>query len=231
VSKKHLAKKQSPLKIAVLITLTLFVLIAALVVINNSRSDSGEAGSSNNPPSLEGQPVLGDDQAPVTVTVFGDYMCPSCKLWEQEVYPQLEKEYISKGDVKLSAINVIFHGTESENAALAAEQVLKEDPESFWAFHNKVFESQPEHGEKWATPSKMAEIAEETTAIEPDDIVKKISDKTYSDQLQTDEDLVRDYGVQSTPTVMINGKTVSDEALFDFGKMKELIDEELRNAE
>ncbi|ALC82336.1 MULTISPECIES: DsbA family protein [Bacillus] len=228
MSKKQLAKKQSPLKIAVIITLTLFVLIVALVVIKNSGSEDGEAGSFDTPPSLEGQPVMGEESAPVTVTVFGDYMCPSCKAWEMDIFPQLEKDYITTGDVKLSAVNVLFHGQDSETAALASEQVLAEDPKSFWDFHHKVFESQAEHGEKWVTPNKMAEIAEETTSVDPDELVDKLSAKTFAEQLQTDTELYKKYNVQSTPTIMINGKTVNE--VFDYNKIKEMIDEELGNA-
>lgn len=227
MSKKQIAKKQSPLKIAVMITLTLFVLIVALVVLNNAGTEDEETGSFDNPPSLEGQPVLGEDSAPVTVTVFGDYMCPSCKAWELEIFPQLEEDFITKGDVKVSAVNVLFHGSDSETAALASEQVHAEDPKSFWDFHHKVFESQAEHGEKWVTPNKMAEIAEETTAVDPDDLVDKLSAKTYAEQVQTDSELVRKYNVTSTPTVMINGKTVNE--VFEYTKIKAMIDEELEN--
>lgn len=227
MSKKHSAKKQSPLKIAVAITLTLFVLIIALVVINNTSTENEEAQNFDNPPSLEGQPVMGEESAPVTVTVFADFMCPSCKMWEMEILPQLEKDYITSGDVKLSTVNVLFHGDDSETAALAAEQVQAEDPESYWDFHHRVFESQAEHGEKWVTPDKMAEIAKETTALDPNGLIEKLSDKTYSDQVQADTELVNQYNVQSTPTIMINGKTVNE--VFEYNKIKEVIEKELGN--
>ncbi len=60
---------------AVVITIIILALLIALVVINNMKSDTSNNVSFDKQPSIEGQPVLGDPDAPVTVVEFGDFKC------------------------------------------------------------------------------------------------------------------------------------------------------------
>ncbi|MEK6915444.1 MAG: thioredoxin domain-containing protein [Nanoarchaeota archaeon] len=46
-------------------------------------------------------PALGSEDAPVTIVEFSDAQCPFCRKWKTETYPQLKKDYIDTGLVKL----------------------------------------------------------------------------------------------------------------------------------
>ncbi|WP_186819796.1 thioredoxin domain-containing protein, partial [Bacillus tropicus] len=96
-------KKQSSAKFAVILTLIVVVLFAAIVIINNQTEKAGETVAEQ--PSIKGQPVLGKDSAPVTVVEFGDYKCPSCKVFNSDIFPKIKKDFIDKGDVKFSFVN------------------------------------------------------------------------------------------------------------------------------
>lgn len=102
-----------------IITLAIIALITAIVVINNN-SESNETTFGKQPP-IDGQPTLGDPDAPITVVEFGDFKCPACKAWGENIFPQLVNDYVDTGQVKFSFINVLFHGEESELGSLAAE--------------------------------------------------------------------------------------------------------------
>ncbi|MBU8785543.1 MULTISPECIES: thioredoxin domain-containing protein [Bacillus] len=221
--------QQSPMKFAVIMTVVVVFLIGVLVVLNNQTENASQ--TFDDKPSTEGQPILGNKKAAVTITEFGDYKCPSCKQWTETVFPDLKKDFIDKGKVNFSYINFVNeqHGRGSELSALASEQVWKEDPDSFWAFHEALFKVQPDNDTmetEWATPAKLADIAESHTKVKRDKLIKSLDDKTFSKELQTDESLIDEYKVDSTPTIFVNGEKIAKP--FDYDQIKEAIEKELK---
>ncbi|ETB71559.1 thioredoxin domain-containing protein [Bacillus paralicheniformis] len=222
-------KQQSPMKFAVIMTVVVVFLIGALVVLNNQTQNASQ--TFDDKPSTEGQPLLGNKDATVTITEFGDYKCPSCKQWTETVFPDLKKDYIDKDQVNFSYINFVNeqHGRGSELSALASEQVWKEDPASFWKFHEALYKAQPDNDtmeNEWATPAKLADITEANTKIKRDKLISSLNDKTFSEQLKTDNSLISKYSVDSTPTIFVNG--VKIDKPFDYDKIKETIAKELK---
>ncbi|MEJ9282410.1 thioredoxin domain-containing protein, partial [Ureibacillus thermosphaericus] len=159
--------KNLNMKFAVILTLVAVVIIAAIVIIGSNQAPK-EAEIVRNEVDITGQPLFGEENAPVTVVEFGDFKCPSCKAWGEMIYPKLVEDYVLTGDVKFSYVNVLFHGKESVLAALGAESVYKQNPEVYWDFHKKVFSAQPEvanHDDVWVTTEKLLEIASEYPSV------------------------------------------------------------------
>ncbi|MES1034382.1 DsbA family protein [Bacillus pumilus] len=224
MSKKN--NQSSSIKFAVILTIIAALLIGIFVVIGNKNSQ--EAQTVDSKPSIKGQPVIGDKDAKVQIVEFGDYKCPSCKSFETDIFPKLKADYIDKGDVSFSFINLplLVHGDGAVLAALASEEVWKEDPKNFWAFHEAVYQAQPDSEAEWVTPAKLTELAKKTTKIDTDKLKDNLSKKTYQPQLNTDDQLVNKYKVNSTPTIFINNKQVQN--FYDYDEIKELIDQELK---
>lgn len=127
-------KRNSSFKIAVFITLVIAIALVAFVVMNNNNETANETTFDKQPP-IEGQPVLGEPNAPVTVVEFGDFKCPACKAWGERIFPQLINDYVKTDKVKFAYINVLFHGEESKLGSIAAEAIYEQDPVSYWLFH------------------------------------------------------------------------------------------------
>ena len=72
--------------------------------------------------SLEGDPVKGDADAPVTIVEFADFQCPYCGRFYQDTLGQIEEKYIKTGKVKMvyKDFPLSFH-PEAQPAAEAAE--------------------------------------------------------------------------------------------------------------
>lgn len=219
--------KKSTMKLTVILTLVAVVLIAAIVVISNNQSkDKTEIVRQE--VDLTGQPLLGEEDATVTVVEFGDFKCPSCKAWGEIIYPQLVEDYVLSGDVNFSYVNVLFHGNESILASLGAESVFKQDPEVYWDFHKKVFDAQPEaahHDEVWVTTEKLLEIASEYPTINQEQLRQDINGDLTMEQVAIDKDLYEKHNVSQTPTITINGIKMEDP--FDYKAIKEVIESEL----
>lgn len=223
-------QKSNPFKKIVLGTLVLLGIITALFLISNSNqeSDSNKQTSYKSPPSIEGQPTLGDTKAKVRVVEFGDYKCPACKAWGDQIFPKLQTDFIDTGKIKFSFINVLFHGEESEIASIAGESVYAQDEEAFWIYNKKMFEEQPteNHDGAWITTEKILEVlSENTPQIDKEQVKKDIENKATLEQVNKDSELVKEYKIEQTPSIMVNGTMLSDP--FNYEELKRLIEKEL----
>ncbi|GAB3057765.1 DsbA family protein [Virgibacillus ainsalahensis] len=218
--------KNVPFKVIVIITLVIVALIIALVVMNNNNSESNEGTFEKQPP-VDGQPTIGDSDAPVTVVEFGDFKCPACKVWGTDIFPQLVSDYVDTGKVKFSFINVLFHGEESKLGSLAAESVYKQNPDAYWEFHKALFKEQPSenHDSSWITTEIILEVARGVSEIDTDKLKSDIENNSEMNEVNKDSDLVREFGVELTPTIMVNGKMIEDP--FDYEAIKNAIDSAL----
>lgn len=204
-----------------IITLAIIALITAIVVMNNN-SESSETTFGKQPP-IDGQPTLGDPDAPITVVEFGDFKCPACKAWGENIFPQLVNDYVDTGQVKFSFINVLFHGEESELGSLAAESVYKQNPDAYWEFHKALFKEQPSenHHSKWITTEKILEVANGISGIDTDKLRSDIKNNSEMSEVNKDSELVEEFDVQLTPTIMVNGTVIEDP--FDYEAIKNAI--------
>ncbi|AXQ50898.1 DsbA family protein [Lysinibacillus fusiformis] len=221
-------KKNSGAKFAVILTLMIFVAVALIVVLNNKDDEPISETSSKTPPSIEGQPIFGETDAPVTIVEFGDFKCPACKAWGDTVFPKLVKDYIESGDVNFAYVNVPFHGQESVLAALAAESVYEQDPSVYWEFHKILFSSQPEtakHDELWVTIEKLLELTSNMPSISPEKLTLDLEQELTMPKVEKDTALYKKHGVGVTPTIIIKDKKISDP--FDYEEIKKILDAEL----
>ncbi|MBT2666157.1 DsbA family protein [Bacillus sp. ISL-4] len=224
---KNLKSKGSPFKLIVIATLLVFAVLTALVVINNSNSKADKDATYDKIPPIEGQPTLGKADAPVTIVEFGDFKCPACKAWGENIYPQLVKDYVDTGKVKFSFINVLFHGEESKLGSLAAEAVYKQNPDRYWEFHKALFKAQPSenHDALWITSEKIKEVAATIPDIDFNTLQEDMKKQSVVEEVNKDNKLVEEFKVESTPSIMVNDTMLEDP--FDYEKVKSLIDKEL----
>jgi protein-disulfide isomerase len=217
-------RKSSPMKYLVIITLLVAILLAAIVMLNNKAQPKDEALESH--PTTEGQPTLGEEDAPVSIVEFGDFKCPACKAWGEQIYPRLKSDFIDTGKANLTYVNVLFHGEESILAAQAAESVFKNDPESYWDFHKELYNEQPaggNHDAAWVTADKLVEVAEKTTDMDIEQLKKDIENEAAEEELRIDTNLVQEFNIEQTPTIIINGTKLEDP--YDYERIQALIEE------
>ncbi|WP_160319296.1 MULTISPECIES: DsbA family protein [Bacillaceae] len=216
-------------KLLVVLTLVVAIIVVIWVVINNSSNvDEEVAREFDETPAIDGQPYLEKAGAPVVVIEFGDYKCPSCKSWDETVFPQLKEEYIDNGVVKFVHINTPFHGEESLLAAQASESVWQNNPDSFWDFHKEIYQSQPEtqqHDDLWVTEERLLEIANSIeSTINLEQLESHLQARAFMDEIETDINLIEAFEVSQTPTIMINNYKMNNP--FDYNALVELIEME-----
>ncbi|KOP81345.1 DsbA family protein [Cytobacillus solani] len=201
--------------VIVLLSITLFVFNDSQRAVSNNIKDYKEI------PSISGQPVLGSDDAPIVIVEFGDYKCPSCKNWKDDIFEKLNKEYIKTGKVKFSYINVLFHGDESIISSLSAEYVNEYYPEKYWEYHNTLYNNQEDE----FTFEAIAKVVNNIAKLDEEKVSQALADGKMKTQLQKDIELGNEYEIQQTPTIFINNFKVTDP--FNYSLMKKIIEKEL----
>jgi|APSaa5957512622_1039677.scaffolds.fasta_scaffold02295_4 protein-disulfide isomerase len=148
----------------------------------------------------EGFPSEGPDDAPIVIVEFSDFECPFCTKWHNEVYQPLLEEYPDQ--IKLVYRNFPLTSIHA-NAHLAAEAAMcAGDQNSYWAYHEKLFESEYGLG-ILALNEYASELQLDTATFE-----ECVSSRQYEDFVKDDMNYAISIGVQSTPTFYINGQIV-----------------------
>lgn len=91
--------------------------------------------------SVDDDPILGDKKAKVTLIEFSDYECPFCKKYFTDTYPQIKKDYIDTGKVKMvfRDLPLGFHQNAPKQAE-AAECARKQGGDSvYFKYHDQIF--------------------------------------------------------------------------------------------
>jgi len=155
----------------------------------------------------ESQPLRGSATAPINIVEFGDYKCPWCKKWSEEVLNPVLAKYMDDGQVNFRYINMSFVGPDSQVAAEIGEAIKSQSDELFWQYHDLVLANQGDHNEEWATEAFLYGLIESKI---PDADVSKIKEEVESgrakEEVEKDISIAKTHGVEHSPTIYVNGK-------------------------
>lgn len=194
-----------------------FVLLAGYAA-QSARDTTGEAGAVPSGVVDDYAIPRGQESAPVTVTIYEDFMCPFCGDFEQASEPLL-RQYVDSGDVQvhyrvLSFLDRASDGSDYSTRAMNALGVVLDTagPDVATAFHDLLFENQPTEGTSGPTDDELIAYAVEAGASE-DAVSGPIRDLQFEQWVLNATDASSQEGVSSTPTVMVDGEVVEFEAI------------------
>lgn len=174
----------------------------------------------------EEQPHLGDPAAKVKIFEFADFKCPACKQWTEENFSTLKKEYIDTGKVEFFFMNYAFLDRDSILAGIAGEAVFKQSNDKFWEFYEHIFKKQGDESEIWATPSFLLSLIKKNiSGLDIDQLEHDITNHVFLPNVKEDYKIGGFYGVNGSPTFIVNGKIVRSNAYKD---IQEAIEHSLR---
>jgi protein-disulfide isomerase len=176
-----------------------------------------------NPPNIMGSPT-----ASVTIEEFADFQCGACA----SVHPTLKQIQSTYG----SRIRFIFRNfplgipahDKAYEAAVAVEAIGMQDRAKFWAMQNLLMENQS----VWTSNPNYRQIWEGYVQQLGMDVEKFKADMAGRDaKKRVDDDLARGraLSVDSTPTILVNGKNIPLQQITETG-LRQVIDAEIQNA-
>ena len=111
--------------------------------------------------SIDDDPILGDKNAKLTLIEFSDYECPFCKRHFDQTYPQLKKDYIDTGKVKLVYRDypLPFHDPMATYEAQAVSCSREQGGDTaYFKMHDEIFKRTTSNG-NGLTKDQVSKIA------------------------------------------------------------------------
>lgn len=144
--------------------------------------------------------------APVVVEVYSDFQCPFCARFAEEAGYQLLLEYGESDLVRFEYKHFAFLGTESNLAAEASECAAEQG--QFWPFHDTLFVNL--RGQNQGSYSNAA-LKSMATALDLDEgaFNSCLDSNRYRDEVRQETAEGQQRGVNSTPTIFVNGEVVT----------------------
>jgi protein-disulfide isomerase len=206
------------------------VIVAAVVVgvlVQRSRSATEQATVTHPTSAVgpNGGVLVGEKNAPVTITEFGDFQCPVCgelhQLWE----PTLE-QLIQQGNVKFEFVGLEFldQGT-TESLRSAAAAVCAADAGKFIDYYNGLYNQQSRtENSGFLTNDRLQRFGSEVGITDPA-FARCVGSGRFTGWVTKNTDTTSQKGITSTPTVLMNGKTISNSVAADPERLTALVDQ------
>jgi protein-disulfide isomerase len=172
----------------------------------------------------EFQPSFGTPGATVVLVEFTDFECPYCKeeatMLRQNLltaYPKQVRLYFK--DFPIEAIHPW-----AKSAAIAGRCVFRQNPSSFWSYHDWMFAHQAD-----ITPVNLKDKVMEWAKGEKDIDVLQLGRcmDTKATEAEVDKNLAEGHAldVNATPTLFVNGRRIPQ--AIDWTNLRSIIDYEI----
>lgn len=185
--------------------------------------------------SIDDDAVLGDKNAKVTLIDFSDYECPFCKRHFTDTYPQIKKDYIDTGKVKMvfRDLPLSFHQNAPKEAE-AAECARKQGGDSvYYKYHDQIFTKTTSGGTGLAL-DQLPLIAKEL-GLNVNQFQKCLDSGEFKSEVNKDLADAAKVGATGTPTFFIGKSTSNGEidgikavGAQPYSAFKIIIDEQLK---
>lgn len=159
--------------------------------------------------------VVGPKSAPMTVTVYEDFLCPFCREFEMA-----SRDYL-RADAAKGLVRVAYRPFHllpeqySSDALNAYVAVLKNSgPKVALKFHDLLYDKQPyENASSFPDADKLASWAKSVGA-DPGVVRQAVQARDLTYQNAADK-LASMTGLKGTPTIFVNGKQLSGTSISD----------------
>lgn len=159
-------------------------------------------------------PVRGNPSAPHTAVVFSDFQCPACRNFaehfEKQIMPAVgdRLRIVYKHFPLQQECNPLLqqrvHDQACEAADVAEAARSMGGSAAFWKMHDRLFANQDGFGQ-----APWARLATEA-GLDPARLSELAASRAFRDRIREDVELGDGLGVQSTPTVFLDGKKMED---------------------
>jgi protein-disulfide isomerase len=162
---------------------------------------------------------LGSNEALVEIKVYSSLTCPHCANFHIKVIPEIIKNYVDSGKVK-----IVFFDFPLDQAAFNASKLVHcVDKKKNLTLLDMLYEKQ----NKWAAGSDIDEVNNnlkkivENMGINSSQFNYCINNEAIADKILNERiNAHKKYSINSTPTIIINEKKFEDSASFENIKKK-----------
>jgi protein-disulfide isomerase len=206
------------------------VIVAAVVVgvlVQRSRSETEQARVTRPASAVgdDGGALVGEANAPVTITEYGDFQCPVCARLHQAWGPTLD-QLIRSGRVKFEFVGLAYldQGT-TESLRSAAAATCAADAGKFLPYQDILYNQQsPTENSGFLTDQRLVAFGRDA-GITDNTFTRCVDSGRYEGWVGKNTDAASSSGVRGTPTVLIDGKVVDNTDAADPSRLTALVDQ------
>ena len=197
------------------------LLIAGAVIWNGSHpaAPAGTTSTGGGAPAVDiknvqtdNDPFIGQANAPVTIAAWADYQCPFCKQWEMTTLPQIVKDYVDAGKVKVVFMDFAFLGNDSITGGEYGRAVWKLYPDKYFEWRTAMYSAQDQEGDQGF--GNAASIDKLNATIKGIDAAKVAADvkanaAAYQTAMGVDKAEAQKVGINATPSFVIGTQMIA----------------------
>jgi len=167
-----------------------------------SPAASAPSSAGSNPYEIATDRAEGAPDAAVTVIEYASVTCPHCAVFQADVFPKLKQDYIDTGKIRYIFRELPTAPGDWAKAGFLLARCVPE--ERYFGFLDVLFSKQAQ----WIGHLDVLQQIARASGINAEKFDQCISDQAELDRMKKAINFgVKEYGVKSTPTFVINGKT------------------------
>ncbi len=159
--------------------------------------------------------AFGAEDAPVTMVEYASFTCPHCKNFHKDVLPDIRKNYIDTGKVRM-----IYRAVYFDRSGLWADMLARcGGVDRYFGIAGMIYEKQQE----WAVGETASQIVDnlygigKLAGLNQEDMTACMQNNEMAQALVEDsrEKMLADE-INATPTFVINDQTMSNMSYLQF---------------
>lgn len=150
--------------------------------------------------------IEGNEAAKVWMVVISDFQCPFCKRWHEQTMPQIMRQYVQTGKLRVAYLNLPISTHRNAQPAHEAAMCAAEQ-DAFWPVADALFASQQD----WKSKFEVEPYFDSLSTRHVRDAARFrrcMRDGHVRQLIATDVSRITRLGVGSTPTFLIGNQMI-----------------------
>ena len=145
-------------------------------------------------------PIIGSQNAEISIVEFGDYQCTFCYKFHQNTLNIIKFDYIDSGKINYVYRDFPLNGYDS---ILAAEATYcANDQENYWQYHNLLFENWAGENTGWITMNSLTQFAVDLK-LDISEFKNCLTSHKYYQKVIDNENYAKKININATPSFLI----------------------------
>ena len=153
-----------------------------------------------------GSPVLGQNDAPVTILEWGDYQCTYCYKFHRDTLDVIKEDFVDTGRVKIIFKDFPLNGQDSILAAEAS--YCAHDQGKYWEYHDELYGNWGGERTGWITRKSLESFAS-TVGLDLQEFGSCLDERKHMERISQMHSFGREIGIDATPSFLVfNGEEI-----------------------
>jgi protein-disulfide isomerase len=172
--------------------------------------------------------IIGDPNAKVTLTEWGDFRCSACDSFFTNVEPAIMSDYVKAGKIKFEFKNFITidgSSTTGDSHNAAAAGWCAADQNRFWDFYQTMYSNYPGENPGYWTTNRLKAVGQKLN-LDTAKFNTCIDTNQHRQDVLTQNQQAQTNGYTGTPTLVLDGTALTI-SFADVNAVRGAIDQEI----